>query len=159
LSWSQKESWMEKRSQRAEGFNIRPLGNLIFVADYGQPDMTSGGVFYGDSHTQFGRYRASEWRHGEVIAVGPGLLRDDGVLEPMPPVSVGDVIMFSRKHGTRLPGEIRYRHPKYTDNHPASRGLLIRVLDPEKCQAVCEDFKPWWRVQESQLDPSGIMTG
>jgi len=150
---------MEKRGKKADRFNIVPLGSFIFVADYGQPDMTSGGILYGDSHTQFGRYRASEWRHGEVIGIGPGRLNEDGVHEPMPPIKIGDVIMFSRKHGTRLPGEIRYRHPKYSDDHPASRGLLIRVLDPEKCQAVCEGFEPWWNVQDSQLDPSGTMTG
>jgi co-chaperonin GroES (HSP10) len=148
-----------RKGRRASGFNITPLADFIFVADFGQPDMTKGGIFYGDSHTQFGRYRFSEWRHGEVIAIGPGALLEGGWHRPMPPIEIGDVVLFSRKHGTRMPGEMRYRHPRYTDNHPASKGLLIRVLDPVKCQAVCDGFEPWWNVQNSQLDPSGVMTG
>jgi len=141
-----------------EGFNIRPLHDFVFVCDYGQPDMTSGGIYYGDSKTQFGRYRASEWRYGEVIAIGPGRIGPDGSRLPMPDIKLGEVVMFSRKHGTRLPGDMRFKHPKYSSG-PAADGLLIRVLDPEKCQAVDDGFQPWWNVQESQLDPAGVMTG
>lgn len=148
----------QQKGIKVEGFYIAPILDFIFVCDYGQPDMTTGGIFYGDSRTQFGRYRASEWRHGEVIAMGPGRFSKKGTRLPMPDIRLGDVVMFSRKHGTRLPGDLRFKHPKYSTG-PASNGLLIRVLDPEKCQAVCEDFRPWWNVQDSQLDPSGIMTG
>jgi co-chaperonin GroES (HSP10) len=149
---------MEEKGQRVDGFHITPILDYIFVCDYGQPDMTTGGIYYGDSRTQFGRYRVSEWRHGEVIAIGPGRFNRKGRRLPMPDIKLGDVILFSRKHGSRLPGDMRFRHPKYS-NGPAADGLLIRVLDPEKCQAVCEDFQPWWNVQECQLDPSGMMTG
>lgn len=152
---------MEKETARGvcvEGFNIRPILDFVFVCDYGQPDMTTGGLYYGDSRTQFGRYRASEWRHGEVIAIGPGRLGSKGSRLPMPDIVLGAVILFSRKHGTRLPGDLRFKHPKYSTG-PAAAGLLIRVLDPEKCQAVCEEFQPWWNVQDSQLDPGGVMTG
>lgn len=145
------------RGRMVEGFSIEPLADKIFVCDYGQPDMTEGSIYYGDS-SEFGRYRFSEWRHGEVIAIGPGR-REGGSRLPVQDIELGDVIMFSRKHGTRLPGELRYQHPKYTDDHPASKGLLIRVLDPDKCNSVCVGFVPWWNVQDSQLDPSGIMTG
>lgn len=149
---------MEAKGQKVEGFHVTPILDYIFVCDYGQPDMTTGGIYYGDSSTQFGRYRASEWRHGEVIAIGPGRIGPKGIRLPMPPIQLGDVILFSRKHGTRLPGDMRFRHPRYCDG-PAAQGLLIRVLDPEKCQAICEGFQPWWNVQDSQLDPSGVMTG
>lgn len=150
---------MQQSGHRAEGFPVRPLRDYIFVADYGQPDKSEGGILYGDSDTQFGRYRASDWRHGEVIAIGPGKFLPNGTRAEMPPLSVGDVVIFSRKHGTRLPGELRFKHPRFTDGHPAARGLLIRVLDPMKCQAVCEDFVPWWDVQGSQFDPSKTMSG
>jgi len=147
--------------KRAEGFDVAPLSFFIFVADYGQPDKTVGGILFGDDSEQFYRYRASEWRHGEVIAIGPGALRSDGNGRvPMPNISIGDVILFSRKHGTRMPGGVRYKHPRYAGDHPASKeGLLIRVLDPTKCQAVCEGFEPWWDVMASQLDPSNEMSG
>lgn len=148
----------EKRpGKRAQGFPWTPRSLFIFVADYGQPDRTAGGIVYADDDSQFWRYRTNEWRFGEVIGVGGGLIKPDGGREPMPDLRIGDVVMFSRKHGTRLPGDLRYQHPKYSA--AGGRGLLIRVLDPDKCQAVCEDFVPWWDVQASQLDPSGILTG
>lgn len=141
-----------------EGFNIRPMHDYVFVCDYGQPDMTTGGIYYGDSKTQFGRYRASEWRFGEVIAIGAGLVGTNGSRLPVTEIELGDVVMFSRKHGARLPGSMRFKHPKYSTG-PAAEGLLIRVLDTDKCQGICNSFEPWWNVQESQLDPNGIMTG
>jgi len=150
---------MTSEAKQADGFPFRPRADLVFVADYGQPDMTTGGIAYGDSGEQFWRYRASEWRFGEVIAIGPGRWAPDGLIRlPMPPIEIGNVIMFSRKHGTRLPGDMRFKHPKYSTG-PAADGLLVRVLDPEKCQAVCDDFVPWWNVHLSQLEPSGTMTG
>jgi co-chaperonin GroES (HSP10) len=145
------------KAKMAEGFPFRPRADYIFVADYGQPDMTSGGILYGDSSTQFSRYRASEWRFGEVIAIGPGRWLGK-VRTPMPPIEIGDVVMFSRKHGTRLPGDLRFKHPKYAKG-PAADGLLVRVLDPEKCQGVVEGFEPWWNVHLSQLEPSNMMSG
>jgi len=146
-------------ARRAKGFPISPRADLVFVADYGQPDMTEGGLMIGDSGTDYWRYRANDWRFGEVIAIGPGPWSEDGSRRlPMPRIEIGDVIMFSRKHGTRLPGDMRYKHPLYSKG-PAADGLLIRVLDPMKCQAVCADFKPWWNVHLSQLEPSNTMTG
>lgn len=147
-----------EKAKVAAGFPIEPLSDFIFVADYGQPDVTPGGIVQPDDAGQYWRYRANDWRFGEVIAIGPGRRRPDGTRMPMPPVSIGDVIMFSRKHGTRLPGDMRYKHPKYAKGQAAA-GLLIRVLDPVKCQGVCEGFVPWWNVHLSQLEPSGTMTG
>lgn len=150
---------MEKTAAvRVEGCDFVPLHDFVYVCDYGQPDMTTGGIFYGDSKTNYGRYQASIWRHGEVIAIGPGRRGKDGRRLPIPGIKLGDVILFSRKHGSRLPGDLRFKHPKYSTG-PAAGGLLIRVLDPVKCQAVCVGFEPWWNVQESQLDPDGVMTG
>jgi co-chaperonin GroES (HSP10) len=153
---------MEKETPRGvsvEGLGFVALHDFVFVCDYGQPDMSTGGIYYGDSKTEFGRYRMSEWRFGEVISIGPGRKDEDGNRLPMPEeIEIGSVIMFSRKHGTRMPGDLRFKHPKYSTG-PAAEGLLIRVLDPEKCQCLAEGFEPWWNVQESQLDPGGVLTG
>ena len=138
--------------RRVKGLGFEPILNRIFVADYGQPETSEGGIIIGDSSDQFGRYRFSEWRYGEVLAVGPGTFNARGKRLPMPDLKVGEVVMFSRKHGTRLPGDMRYEHPRYGD-------LLIRVLDPDKAQAIVDGFVPWWNVQQSQLDPAGVMTG
>lgn len=137
---------------RVEGFPFEPLNNRIFVCDYGQPAVSKGGIILPDSSKEFYRYRNSEWRFGEVLAIGPGAFNARGRRMQMPPVALFDRVAFSRKHGSRLPGDIRYEHPDYGS-------LLVRVLDPDKCQAIMRDFEPWWDVRASQLDPSGMMTG
>lgn len=127
---------------------IEPIDDFILVADYGQPDRSKGGIIVPDSAEEFWRYRNSEWRFGEVIAIGPGRPhRRTGNVVPMPDIDLGDVIVFSRKHGRKLPGELRYKHEEYGE-------LLIRTLDPAKVQLVVTGFDPWWNVQESQVDPT-----
>lgn len=131
----------------------RPILDYIFVADYGQPDRSEGGLYLGDF--DFGGYKFDTWRYGEVIAIGPGRPGKHGVIKAMPDIKLGDVVMFSRKHGTRLPGEIRYVHPTIQSKD----GLLVRVLDPMKTVAVIEGFKPWWNVADRQLDPGIHFSG
>jgi co-chaperonin GroES (HSP10) len=131
------------------------LNDLIFVADYGQPDRTEGGLTIPDSAKDYWRYRFGDWRFGEVIAIGPGRhSRMTGKFVPMPiGVSLGDVVMFSRKHGTRLPGEMRFEHEKHGS-------LLMRVIDPMKAQAVMSPgFEPWWSVKSAQNDPREHFSG
>jgi co-chaperonin GroES (HSP10) len=139
--------------QQAEGWPYRPRSSYIFVADLGQPDRTKGGILLGDF--DFGTYRFDMWRYGEVIAIGPGRLLSSGHREQMPSLNIGDVVIFSKKHGSRLPGEIRYQHPKYV----SSEGLLVRVLDPTKTIAVVPSFDPWWAVADRQIDPSIHFSG
>jgi len=136
-----------------ERFPWRPILDYIFVADYGQPDRSEGGLFLGDFN--FGNYRFDHWRYGEVIAMGNGRFNADGIRMPMPEISVGDVVIFSRKHGTRLPGDVRFAHPRY----PSPNGLLVRVLDPSKTVGVCEGFVPWWDVASRQIDPGSEFSG
>jgi hypothetical protein len=153
---------------------VRCMRNLIAVAEYGQEDTTKGGIIIpegrqgglltgGQDREQYYRYRHGEWRYGEVIAIGPGYIGDlhsrklmeqfakDGKIlanpvvwhEP-PDVRIGDVVMFSKKHGTKV--GLRYRHPTYGN-------LLLRFLDPKKTVAVVDDFVPWWDVENTQVRP------
>lgn len=139
-------------TQAIEGFDYEPILDRIFVCDYGQPDTSKGGIFLGDDSEKFSRYRFSEWRYGEILAIGPGMFDPEGVRIGMPPVSLGDPIAFSRRHGTRLPGDVRYEHPVFGS-------LLVRVLDSEKVAAVLKGFLPWWNVADSQLNPDQMMSG
>lgn len=143
----------ERGGRRVEGFAWAPMREFIYVADFGQPDKTPSGIYIGDY--DFGGYKFDTWRYGEVIAIGPGRLSKKGHRVPITDIELGDVILFSRKHGTRLPGEVRYQHPKY----PGRDGLLVRVLDPMKTVAVVDDFEPWWNVLERQLDPGIHFSG
>lgn len=152
-----------KKPQKAKGFPIAPRLDYIFVVDFGQPDRSRGGILIPDETAkQFWRYRYDLWRFGEVVALGPGrpfeefIEELDGIPEglvPMPNIKIGDTVMFSRKHGTRLGSGWTFKHSKY------DRPLLIRVLDPSKCVALLPNFDPWWNVEESQLNPDGVMTG
>lgn len=142
-----------EKGRHVEGFEWSPLREFIYVADFGQPDKTPGGLYLGDFN--FGQYRFDTWRYGEVIAIGPGHVNKKGKRIPIHDIELGDVVMFSRKHGTRLPGDVRYEHPKY----PGREGLLVRVLDPEKTVAVMEDFEPWWDVLSRQVDPGVHFSG
>lgn len=158
--------------QRVEGCPIKPRLDFIYVADYGKPNRTRGGIFLPEGAAfDYPAYRFDLWRYGEVIAIGPGrpakdkktgLERADGKLVPMPDIKLGDVVMFSRKHGSRL--GYRYKHPVLTTKQYALddtlNGLLIRILDPEKCVAICDDFEPWWDPEEcTPVSPSQIMSG
>mgnify|MGYP001578814247 CR=1 FL=1 len=138
---------------KVEGLRWTPINEKIWVADYGQPDRSTGGLFLADH--DFGGYKFDTWRYGEVVALGPGKLIRPEKRHAMPLLQLGDVVVFSRKHGTRLPGEVRYEHPKIK----SKEGLLIRVLDPEKIVAVLPGFVPWWSVGDRQLDPSTHFSG
>lgn len=144
----------QKRAVKVDGFKWDPILDYIFVADYGQPDRSSGGIILGDFN--FGSYRFDLWRYGEVIAIGPGRTgKWSRTLKDMPPIKLGDVVMFSRKHGTRLPGEVRFNHPTFK----SEEGLLVRVLDPMKSVAVLNDFQPWWDPTTRQIDPNIDFSG
>lgn len=141
-------------AQAVSNFPWVPILDYVFVADYGQPDTSAGGLFLGNF--DFGGYRYDQWRYGEVIGIGPGRPNSKGVRKPMPEISLGDIILFSRKHGTRLPSELRYVHPTIK----SKEGFLIRVLDPEKTQAVLTDFVPWWDVGKRQsVNPGADFSG
>jgi len=139
-----------------EGFPIRPLRIFIWVQEYGQPNRSQGGIYFGDKaivtaqtgqkldEQSFAAYRESEWRYGRVVAVGPGYVHK-GKFVPLLEPDPGDVVMFSRRHGTRM----AMKH----------EGLWLRVLDPLQTVAVCENFEPWWDVDECQLHPEDMMSG
>lgn len=158
-------------AQMIEGCPVIPRLDFIYVADYAQPNRTRGGIYLPKGAAfDYPSYRFDIWRYGEVIAIGPGRPatdkrgreKADGTLRPMPDLKLGDVVMFSRKHGGRT--GLRYKHPVLTTKRYALddtlSGLLIRIIDPNQCQAVIEDFEPWWDPEEcTPVSPSQIMSG
>lgn len=140
------------KAKLAEGFPIRPLSYYIWVLEYGQPDRMEPDSLIHIPTMEFARYKASEWRYGEVVAVGPGRYvcrkMPDGSLfrtTIIPEVEPGDIVMFSRRHGTRF--AIKWKD------------LFVRVLDPSQCQLVVEGFEPWWDTGECQGRPDNEMSG
>ncbi len=71
---------------------IRPLGDKIFVKRLPLEEKTAGGIIIPDVAKE-------KAQTGEVLAVGPGRLLDDGTRSPLD-VQVGDHVFFGKYAGT-----------------------------------------------------------
>ncbi len=78
---------------------IRPLNDRILVKRLEGEEKTAGGIIIPDSAKE----KPAE---GEIVAVGPGKLKDSGERVAMD-VAVGDRVLFSKYGGTevKLDGE------------------------------------------------------
>ena len=78
---------------------IRPLNDRILVKRLEGEEKTAGGIIIPDSAKE----KPAE---GEIVAVGPGKLNEDGHRVVMD-VAVGDRVLFSKYGGTevKLDGE------------------------------------------------------
>ena len=78
---------------------IRPLNDRLLVKRLKEEEMTAGGIIIPDSAKE----KPAE---GEVVAVGPGKVADNGERVALQ-VKEGDMVLFSKYGGTdvRLDGE------------------------------------------------------
>lgn len=72
---------------------IKPLGDRILVKRR-KPVTSKGGIFLPESAQE-------KPKEGEVIATGPGMFNEDGILQPMI-VKKGDRVLFSSYAGTEV---------------------------------------------------------
>lgn len=72
---------------------IKPLGNRVLIKRSKAP-TTKGGILLPDSAQE-------KPKEGEVIAVGPGKIDENGVKEAMQ-LKVGDRVLFSAYAGTEV---------------------------------------------------------
>ena len=72
---------------------IRPLGNRLLVKR-SKAKTTKGGIILPES-------RQEKPKEGEVVAVGPGKLSNEGLREALQ-LKVGDKILFSSYAGTEV---------------------------------------------------------
>lgn len=93
---------------------LRPLRNRVIVERNENEESTKSGIIITDSSKE----RPSQ---GKIIAVGPGLLRESGELQPMS-VEVGEEVYFSKYAGE----EVEYEGNKYL------------ILDDDDILAVIE---------------------
>jgi chaperonin GroES len=73
---------------------LRPLGDRIVVKPGEEEEVTKGGIVLPDTARK-------KPREGEVLAVGPGKLLENGQRAPME-VSVGDTVVYSEYGGTTI---------------------------------------------------------
>lgn len=80
---------------------LKPLGDCVVIRVLEQEEKTASGIFLPDTAKE----KPSQ---GEVVAVGPGKLQDDGKRVALD-VKVGDKIIFSKYAGT----EVKFEGTKY----------------------------------------------
>ena len=74
-----------------------PLGERLIVRPLEEEQTTSSGIILPDTAKE-------KPQEGEVVAVGPGRVTDDGARVPME-VQTGDVIIYSKYAGTEYKDE------------------------------------------------------
>jgi chaperonin GroES len=73
---------------------LKPLGDRVVIRVLEQEEKTASGIFLPDTAKE----KPSQ---GEIIAVGPGKVQDDGKRIALD-VKVGDKIIFSKYAGTEV---------------------------------------------------------
>jgi chaperonin GroES len=76
------------------GVRIQPLQDRILVKRFEEKEIKKGGIIIPDTAKE-------KPQEGEVIAVGPGKLTEDGKRLPMS-LKVGDKILFGKYSGSEV---------------------------------------------------------
>jgi len=74
--------------------NIKPLGDRVVVKALAQEEKTKSGIVLPDTAKE-------KPQQGEVIAVGPGKILENGQRVPLD-VKVGDKVIYSKYAGTEI---------------------------------------------------------
>jgi len=74
--------------------NVKPLGDRVIVKSLEEKETKKGGIIIPDTAKE-------KPQEGEIIAVGPGKVAEDGSKVPME-VSVGDKVLFGKYSGTEI---------------------------------------------------------
>ncbi|MFH1382953.1 MAG: co-chaperone GroES [Chloroflexota bacterium] len=71
--------------------NLQPLADRLVVKPIAREEVTKGGIVLPDTAKE-------KPQEGEVLAVGPGRLSEDGKRIPMD-IKVGDIVVYARYGG------------------------------------------------------------
>ena len=74
--------------------NLQPLADRVVVRPIEKEEVTKGGIVLPDTAKE-------KPQEGEVIAVGPGRLSEDGKRMPID-VKVGDTVLYAKYGGTDI---------------------------------------------------------
>jgi chaperonin GroES len=75
-------------------WSLKPMGDRVVVKPKGREEMTKSGIVLPDTATE-------KPQQGEVIAVGPGRVLDNGKRADID-VKVGDLVLFAKYSGTEF---------------------------------------------------------
>lgn len=73
---------------------LEPLGDRVVVKPVPKEEVTKGGIVLPDTAKE-------KPQEGEVIAVGPGRMTDEGKRLPMD-IKVGDTVIYAKYGGTEI---------------------------------------------------------
>jgi chaperonin GroES len=73
-------------------FKLQPLGDRLVVSPIEREEVTKGGIVLPDTAKE-------KPQEGEVLAVGPGRLSEEGTRVAMD-IKVGDIVIYARYGGT-----------------------------------------------------------
>ncbi len=73
---------------------FKPLRDRVLVKYSEEAEKTAGGLYIPDTAKE-------KPQKGEIVAVGPGRVTDDGKLQPIS-VKVGDVVLFDKYSGSKV---------------------------------------------------------
>ena len=73
---------------------LKPLADRVVVRPIEQEEVTKSGIVLPDTAKE-------KPQEGEIIAVGPGRLSEDGKRVPMD-VKVGDIVIYAKYGGTEI---------------------------------------------------------
>ena len=120
---------MEKVEVDIVSVNIKPLEDRIVVKPLDAEQTTASGLVIPDTAKE-------KPQEGEVLAIGPGRVDDNGNRVPLD-VAVGDKVIYSKYGGTEvkyggeeLPHPLRARRAR-------CRFLISRVVWPEAAASGC----------------------
>lgn len=74
--------------------NLRPLGDRVIIKPLDEEETKKGGLYIPDTAKE-------KPVRGEVVAVGPGKILDNGVRVPMD-IKVGQKIIYAKYGGTDI---------------------------------------------------------
>jgi len=81
-------------ASKAKASKLEPLGDRVVIRPSKREEVSKGGIVIPDTAKE-------KPQEGEVVAVGPGKMTDDGKRIAMD-VRVGDIVVYARYAGTEL---------------------------------------------------------
>lgn len=73
---------------------LQPMADRVLVKPMEKEEMTKSGIYLPDTAKE-------KPQEGEVLAVGPGKMSDDGKIIPMG-LKVGDIVIYAKYGGTEI---------------------------------------------------------
>jgi chaperonin GroES len=73
---------------------LQPLADRLVVKPIAREEVTKGGIVLPDTAKE-------KPQEGEILAVGPGKMTDDGK-RIVPDVKVGDIVIYAKYGGTEI---------------------------------------------------------